>query len=145
MRRKAVPEASLPVFSAVMDNGNHELPLLLGELEAFCEAQEIPMKKAVQIQLAAEELCLVTMEKAFTGKANEYIQVTMYQDHNDDYILRIRNSAPYFNPFLMKTGRLQQDVKEEFLESMGVMLVKKQAKSIFFRNYEGFNVILVIL
>ena len=85
------------------------------------------------------------MEKAFTGKANEYIQVTMYRDDNEDYILRIRNSAPYFNPFLMKTGRLQQDVKEEFLESMGVMLVKKQAKSIFFRNYEGFNVILVIL
>ena len=45
----------------------------------------------------------------------------------------------------MNTGRRQEDVKEEFLESMGVMLVKKQAKSIFFRNYEGFNVILVIL
>lgn len=144
-RRRAVSETPLPVFSAVMDNGSHELPLLLGELEAFCEAQEIPMKKAIQIQLAAEELCLVTMAKAFTGKANEYIQVTMYRDHNEDYILRIRNSAPYFNPFLMKTGRLQQDVKEEFLDSMGVMLVKKQAKSIFFRNYEGFNVILVIL
>ena len=144
-RRRAVPEASLPVFSAVMDNGNHELPLLLGDLEAFCEAQEIPMKKAVQIQLAAEELCLITMEKAFTGNANEYIQVTMYRDDNEDYILRIRNSAPYFNPFLLKTGRLQQDVKEEFLESIGVMLVKKQAKSIFFRNYEGFNVIRVVL
>ena len=103
------------------------------------------MKKAMQIQLAAEELCLVTLEKAFTGKPEEYIQVTLCEEKSGDFSLRIRNSAPYFNPLDMKMGRLQQDAKEEFLDSMGVMMVKKQAKALYYRNYEGFNVVLAIL
>ena len=42
-------------------------------------------------------------------------------------------------------GRLQQDAKEEFLDSIGVMMVKKQAKALYYRNYEGFNVVLAVL
>lgn len=144
-RRKIVKGADIPVFSAVMDNGDHELQRVLEGLERFCEEQEYPMKKAMQIQLAAEELCLVTLEKAFTGKPEEYIQVTLCEENSGDYSLRIRNSAPYFNPLDMKMGRLQQDAKEEFLDSMGVMMVKKQAKALYYRNYEGFNVVLAIL
>jgi hypothetical protein len=31
------------------------------------------------------------------------------------------------------------------MDSMGVLLVKKQAKSMHYRNYEGFNVLRVVL
>ena len=144
-RRKNAMEKEIPVFSAVMDNGDHELQRVLEGLERFCEKQEYPMKKAMQIQLAAEELCLVTLEKAFTGKPEEYIQITVCEEKNGDYSLRIRNSAPYFNPLDMKMGRIQQDTKDEFLDSMGVMMVKKQAKALYYRNYEGINVVLAIL
>ena len=144
-RRKIVRDADIPVFSAVMDNGDHELQRVMEGIERFCEEQEFPMKKAMQLQLAAEELCLVTLEKAFTGKPEEYIQVTLCEEKNGDFSLRIRNSAPYFNPLDMKMGRLQQDAKEEFLDSIGVMMVKKQAKALYYRNYEGFNVVLAIL
>jgi anti-sigma regulatory factor (Ser/Thr protein kinase) len=144
-RRRNALTADIPVFSAVMDNGDHELQRVLEGLERFCEEQEYPMKKAMQIQLAAEELCLVTLEKAFTGKPEEYIQVTLCEEKSGDFSLRIRNSAPYFNPLDMKMGRLQQDAKEEFLDSIGVMMVKKQAKALYYRNYEGFNVVLAVL
>ena len=144
-RRKIVRDADIPVFSAVMDNGDHELQRVMEGIERFCEEQEFPMKKAMQLQLAAEELCLVTLEKAFTGKPEEYIQVTLCEEKNGDFSLRIRNSAPYFNPLDMKMGRLQQDAKEEFLDSIGVMMVKKQAKALYYRNYEGFFVVLAIL
>ena len=144
-RRESTKGADIPVFSAVMDNGDHELQRVLEGLERFCEEQEYPMKKAMQIQLATEELCLVTLEKAFTGKPEEYIQVTMCEEANGDYYLRIRNSAPYFNPLDMKMGRIQQDAKEDFMDSIGVMMVKKQAKALYYRNYEGFNVVLAIL
>ena len=144
-RSKIIRNVDIPVFSAVMDNGDHELQRVLEGLERFCEEQEYPMKKAMQIQLAAEELCLVTLEKAFTGKPEEYIQVTLCEEKSGDFSLRIRNSAPYFNPLDMKMGRLQQDAKEEFLDSIGVMMVKKQAKALYYRNYEGFNVVLAIL
>ena len=144
-RSKKAKEPDIPVFSAVMDNGDHELQRVLEGLERFCEEQEYPMRKAMQIQLAAEELCLVTLEKAFTGKPEEYIQLTLCEEKNGDFSLRIRNSAPYFNPLDMKMGRMQQDAKEDFLDSIGVMMVKKKSKALYYRNYEGFNVVLVII
>ncbi len=144
-RKKTGVEQQIPVFSAVMDNGDHELQRVLQDMEAFCEEQGFPMKKSLQIQLAAEELIQITLEKAFTGKPEEYIQVTMCEERNGDYSLRIRNSAPYFNPLDMKMGRVQQDAKEEFLDSIGVMMVKERSKALYYRNYEGFNVILVLV
>ena len=134
----------LPVFSASMDNSNHELSKVLTALESFCEAQEIPVKMATRLQLAVEELCLVTMEQAFTGKKDEYIQITLARETNGDYRLYIRNSAPRFNPFLMEMGRLQRVDEEKLMDSMGVMLVREQSKSLYYRNYEGFNVLMVI-
>ena len=135
----------VPVFSATLDNANHELPKVLSMLESFCEEQELPVKKAMQIQLAVEELCLVVIEQAFTGKPDEYIQVTLAGESNGDYALIIRNSAPRFNPFDMQMGRLRQDLNQNFLDSMGVLMVKKQAKEMNYRNYGGFNVLRVIL
>ena len=107
--------------------------------------QEISPKKAMQVQLAVEELCVVIMKQAFTGKANEYIQITLAPETNGDYTLCIRNSAPRFNPFLMKMGRIQQNEEESIMDSMGVLLVKKQSKSLHYRNYEGFNVLMIVL
>ena len=136
---------SIPVFTDVMDHANHELNNLLTRLEAFCDQQQIPAKKAMQIQLAVEELCLVTMEQAFTGQPDEYIQVTLALEADDNYTLCIRNSAPRFNPLMMQMGRLQRDREEELLASVGVLMVKKQSKSLSYRNYEGFNVLRVVL
>ncbi len=135
----------LPLFSAVLNNADHELHQVLVRLDAFCRAQEIPLKKAMQIQLAVEELCLVTMERAFSGKNDEYIQITLALEESGDCTLCIRNSAPRFNPLMMNMGKLQKGREEEFLDSVGVLMVKKTAKSFTYRNYEGFNVMRVVL
>ena len=134
----------VPPFSACLDNADHELGRVLSALEKYCEEQEVPIKKAMQLQLAVEELCLVTMEQAFTGKADEYIQITLAQESDGDYTLCIRNSAPRFNPFVMEMGRLQRNDEEKLMASMGVLVVKKQAKSLHYRNYEGFNTLMVV-
>ena len=138
-------EDGLPTFIATMDNTNRELSMVLSDLNAFCKAQEIPAKKAMQIQLAVEELCLVTMEQAFTGEKNEYIQITLSLDPSGDCTLCIRNSAPRFNPFLMEMGRIKGPEEEKLMDSVGVLLVKNQSKSMYYRNYEGFNVLMVVL
>lgn len=134
---------TLPTFSAFMDNNNSELGKVLSDLDIFFETQEIPPKKAMQLQLAVEELCLVTMEQAFTGKPDEYIQITLAQEENGGYTLCIRNSAPRFNPFTMEMGRVRRENEEKLMASIGVLLVKKQSKALYYRNYEGFNVLMV--
>ena len=135
----------VPVFTATMDNQNHELSRVLDEVVAFCEEQEIPTKQAILIQLAVEELSVVTMEKAFSGKPDEYIQLTLAKEPEEDYVLHIRNSAPYFNPMDLRMGRINRNEQEELLESVGVMMVKQKVKELHYRNYEGFNMMTVII
>ena len=103
------------------------------------------MKKAILIQLAVEELCVVTMEKAFSGQPDEYIQLTLAQEENGDHVLHIRNSAPYFNPLDLRMGRINRSEQEDLMDSVGVMMVKQKVKALHFRNYEGFNIMTVII
>ena len=143
-----------PVFSAAMDNSNHELKRVLESLETYCKEQRILTSTATKLQLAVEELCLITMKQSFSGKPDEYIQITLFSEAGGDgkedrgvgyYHLHIRNSAPLFNPFAMETSRIRLDARKELLDSVGVLLVKEQAKTLHYRNYEGFNVLLVII
>ena len=135
----------VPVVSATMDNQNHELSRVLDEVVAFCEEQEIPMKQAILIQLAVEELSVVTMEKAFSGKPDEYIQLTLAREENGDHVIHIRNSAPYFNPLDLRMGKIQRDETEDLMDSVGVMMVRQKVKSLHYRNYEGFNMMTVVI
>ena len=143
-RTKASKDMETPVFSATMDQNNRELGKVLEEVTAFCERQEIPMRQSMLIELAVEELCAVTQEKAFTGKPDEYICLTLAKEQNGDYVLHIRNSAPYFNPLEMSMGRMNEQ-SEELLDSVGVMLVRKRAKDFHYRNFQGFNVMTVTI
>ena len=135
----------MTVFTATMDNQNHELPKVLDDVVAFCEKQEIPMKQAILIQLAVEELSVVTMDQAFSGKPDEYIQLTLAKEENDDYVLHIRNSAPYFNPLDLRMGKIQRDETEDLMDSVGVMMVRQKVKALHYRNYEGFNMMTVVI
>ena len=138
-------DVQVPVFTATMDNQNHELSRVLDEVVAFCEEQEIPMKQAILIQLAVEELSVVTMEKAFSGKPDEYIQLTLAREENGDHVIHIRNSAPYFNPLDLRMGKVQKDETDDLMDSVGVMMVRQKVKSLHYRNYEGFNMMTVVI
>ncbi len=139
------PKDDTPVFSALMDPEHRELDGVLQGVMAFCEAQETPPKQAALIELAVEELCLVTQEQAFTGKPDEYIRLTVSKEKDGNYVMHIRNSAPYFNPLDMRMGKMSNDMQEDLLASLGVMMVRKRAKDFHYRNYQGFNVMTLVL
>ena len=134
-----------PVFRASLDPEHRELDGVLRDVTAFCEAQEIPERQKALVELAVEELCLVTQAQAFTGRPDEYIRLTVARENNGDFILHIRDSAPYFNPLDMRMGKIRDGEKEELLDSIGVMMVRKQAKEFHYRNYQGFNVMTLVL
>ncbi len=141
VRRRQAKE--VPVISCTMTNGDHELGKVMVQLEQFCMAHEIPASTAVQLQLAVEELCAVTMRHAFSGKPDEYIRITLAVEEGPRYLLHIRNSAPYFNPLDMKMERVRKDMESEIMDSIGVMMIREKASSISFRNYQGYNVVTV--
>ena len=128
-----------------MANGycDRELGMIMEGATKFCKENEIPASTAAQLRLAVEELCVVTVAQAFSGKPGEYIRVTLAEEKGPRYMLHIRNSAPYFNPLDMRMERARTDMTAEVMDSMGVLIVKKQAKNFSYRNYQGYNVMTV--
>ena len=135
---------TLPVFRAALTNSSHELGDVVNQVAEFCEAQGIPPAKAVQLQLGVEELCAVTMQKAFSGQKDEYIQVTLVVEPGPRYVLHIRDSAPFFNPLDLKMEKARKDMESSIMDSIGVMMVRRQSRHMEYRNYQGFNTLTVI-
>ena len=142
-RQRKAARRDVPVVSMTMTNDNRELGMVMEAVERFCEENEVPPGTAVQLQLAVEELCAVTMAQAFSGKPGEYIRVTLAREKGPRYVLHIRNSAPYFNPLDMRMEKARDDMTSEVMDSIGVMMVQKKAKSLRYRNYQGYNVMTV--
>ncbi|MBP5726905.1 MAG: ATP-binding protein, partial [Clostridia bacterium] len=128
----------------VMTNNNRELATALAQVEEFCDENRIPPGKAAQIQLGVEELCAVTMQKAFTGRKDEYIQIVLVIEPGPQYVLHIRDSAPFFNPLDLRMEKAQKDMEASIMDSIGVMMVRRQSKFIYYRNYQGFNTMTVV-
>ncbi len=145
--RRAEKELSgtqYPACRRVMTNSSRELGEALEGIAAFCEAREIPPGKAAQIRLAVEELCAVTLQQAFRGEKNEFIQITLVIEPGPEYALHIRDSAPFFNPLDLRMEKARKDMEAEIMDSIGVMLVKKQSRKMTYRRYQGFNTLTVI-
>ena len=142
--RRMESRRQYPMWRAVLRNSQQELGSVVEEVEKFCEEQEIPPAKAMQLQLAVEELCAVTMQKAFSGRKNEYIQVTLVVDPGHQYVLHIRDSAPYFNPLDLKMEKARKDMEASIMDSIGVMMVRKKSQRMDYRHYQGFNTLTVV-
>ena len=67
------------------------------------------------------------------------------REENGDHVIHIRNSAPYFNPLDLRMGKVQKDETEDLMDSVGVMMVRQKVKSLHYRNYEGFNMMTVVI
>ena len=142
-RRKRTAGREVPVMTVTMTNNNRELGKVMEAVERFCGENRVPPATAMQLQLAVEELCAVTMAQAFSGKPEEYIRVTLAAERDSRYVLHIRNSAPYFNPLDMRMEKARDNMAAEVMDSIGVMMVQKQAKNLSYRNYQGYNVMTV--
>ena len=137
--------SKVPLVSYTLENNNHEIEGLLTATERFCGENGATPKQTNLLQMAVEELCMATINKAFTGDPREYIQVTLIAGEDHKFTLHIRNRAERFNPFDMKMGRITHEEEEDFLDSMGVLVIKKKADEFYYRRSEIFNVITVVI
>lgn len=135
----------VPVLSAALDNDNQGLADLLDSAENFCKANGAGAYQASLARMALEELCLVIIDKAFTGDEREYIQVTLIAEKDGRFTLHIRSRAERFNPFDMRMGKIRQGDEEDFLDSVGVMVIKKRAEKFYYRRNSIFNVLTVVI
>lgn len=144
VRRTGMPTVACDparIFSRRICSDVQELGALTEDIERFCEENGASPRQSYFVVMAAEELCAAVIQRAFHG-AGGAIRVTLIACEDGDFELHLRDNAARFDPFSLQTKKAARD--EAFdVDAMGVLVIKKQAKSFFYRQYQGFNTLVV--
>lgn len=143
-RREQTDEAhGSPVLHALIRESGQQFSDLLAQVEDFCGGQEASVTQSMLVSMAVEEMCAAIFRHARIGQ-DFYIQITLFRGEDDLFELHIRDSGSPFDPFSLRMGRIDEmENEDEAMDSMGIYLVKQEAKECSYRHYQGFNTLIV--
>ena len=130
------------VFRRTILSSSKDIGSASADLEAFCERWEATVKQRYTVMMTVEELGLAILQHGFLGREDGYIQITVIALTNGDFELHLRDDATSFNPFSLETERARSEDNVK-MDSMGVLMIKKRSKEFFYRQYQGFNTLIV--
>ena len=128
------------VYTCTVSREDRDMTMVTGEAEAFCEKWEASPRQIYFVTMTIEELCLVILRDG--GGDDVCIEITLVAGEQGEFILHIRDTARYFDPFALETGRVSRDGGFD-MDAMGVRVIKSKAKEFFYRRYGGFNSLVV--
>ncbi|HIY16653.1 MAG TPA: polysaccharide biosynthesis C-terminal domain-containing protein [Candidatus Intestinimonas stercorigallinarum] len=115
---------------------------LSGEVDAFCARWGATPRQEYLAHLAIEEISVAIISKAFDRASDGYIQITLIACPDGGFQLHVRDNAAWFDPFSLETGKMGESGSFD-MDAIGMLVVKKQAKDFFYRQYQGFNTLVV--
>ena len=130
------------VFNRTILSNNIDVGAASADLEAFCERWDASPRQQYTVMMTVEELGLAILQHGFRGREDGYIQITVIARENGEFELHLRDDAVHFDPFSLKTSRADS-VDEVDMDTMGMLLIKKRAKEFSYRQYHGFNSLIV--
>lgn len=130
------------IFRKTIENRNEDLGWLLEEIEAFGEGWGANPKQLYYMTMTVEEICLLIFKKGFEEDTEGYIQITLIAMEDGSFELHIRDNAKIFNPFSVETEKVSKDGSYD-MDAMGMLVIKQKAKEFFYRQYQGFNSLIV--
>ncbi len=130
------------VYSSTIEGRNENLGGMLEEVEGFCRKWKADKKQRYYVMMTVEEICLLIIQKAFEEQSEGYIQITLIALDDSEFELHIRDNAKIFNPFSMETKRASAEGSYD-MDAMGMLVIKQKAKHFFYRQYQGFNSLIV--
>ncbi len=131
------------IFTATLHSSKDELGTVLPQVEGFLETWEADPKQMFYVQMAIEEVCSAIINIGFADVKDEsgLIQLTMVSKGGKDFTMHIRDNALSFNPFELdkkKAHEMDENSDADF-NALGMDVIKKKAKSFYYRRYQGFN------
>ena len=130
------------IFRRQIRSSTGELGNLSGEVEEFCERWGASPRQRYLVDLTIEEVGVVIISKAFSSQPDGYLQLTLIACEDGGFQLHVRDNAAGFDPFSLVTGRVGEEAEFD-IDAMGMLLVKKQARDFFYRQYQGFNTLVI--
>ncbi len=128
----------------LIDFQKGSLAVALEGIESFLEEIEIPMKKRMAVVLMVEEIYNAIQTMGLKGQEG-LMQVTVIKWLDEDFELHIRDNAPQLDLFSKTAQKITSEFEEEAIDSLPIILIQKNAKSHFYRNYQGFNTLSVLM
>ncbi len=135
------------IFTTTLTNKTDDLGTILPQVEEFLEKWEADTKQMYYVQMAIEEVCSAIINVGFSEMTRNtgLIQLTLVSNGNKGFSMHIRDNATTFNPFDMN-GKKVHEMDEESdsaFNALGMEVIKKKAKSFYYRRYQGFNTMVV--
>ena len=130
------------ILHRLIRSRTEDLGALTAQLEEFCQRWEASPRQQYLVCMAVEEITVAIIQNAFDRMDDGYIQITLIACPDGAFELHLRDNASFFNPFSLETERAREGGSFD-MDAMGMLVVKKQAKSFFYRQYQGFNTLVV--
>lgn len=128
---------SLTIRSRTDDIGE-----LLKEIETFCEKHSADRRQKYFIIMSIEEICSAIIQGGFARIMDGFIRITLLSLENGEFELHIRDNASSFNPFSLEMRKALQP-EDVDINAVGMHVIKKQSRYYFYREYQGFNSLIV--
>ena len=135
------------IYSATLHGDIKDLGEVLSKVEVFLESWDASPKQMYYVQMTIEEVCSAIINIGFKNTPSEssLIQLTLVSRGNKEFSMNIRDNALSFNPFGLdrkKAHEVDEDSSDDF-NALGMEVIKKKAKSFYYRRYQGFNTMVV--
>ena len=128
------------IFTAFLENGNAETSNIIEHIQEFCEQHGASVKQSYFVTLAVDEVCNAIFKRQV--KQEICIQLTIVKEDEENFTLHLRdNNQDDFNPFDIDTTNVGMEAENE--NAIGMKFVKNKAKEFFYRQYSGFNTLVV--
>lgn len=141
-------EANGAAYQVLIQDKYEDIPRISEEIDNFCEAHGVPMKKRYYISLCMEELVVNVIQLGFQKEQDNYIDIRVSVLPGQQVALRIRDDAVKFDPTQSQEASLNDLMDgshQEDHNELGLLLVKKVASSYSYKRTVGFNDFIVVL
>lgn len=120
---------------------NASVTTLLDALEAYTEAQELPIRLASRLMLVADELAANVVMHA----AGASFFDALVEREADVVRFILTDDGPEFDPLGRTTPNTQASVEERELGGLGVHFVERLAAQAAYRREGGHNILTITL
>lgn len=130
------------VFIATIQGQNEDITGLTEEVGNFCEQWNGQPRQTYFVMMAVEEICMAIAAGNRRKDGSVALQITLIALPQGDFELHFRDNTELFDPFSLHSARAGEQSGFD-MDALGVTIVKQQAKDYFYRNYQGFNSLVV--
>jgi len=141
-KRKEERFDSSRIWTGLISEGKEDLSRITGEVENFCEKWNALPKQSYFVCMTVEEISLAIIKNGYPNGGECLIDLVLVAEGNGDFTLHIRDNAVCFNPFDLKTDKLSSKENVD-PDAMGMMVIREKSREFFYRQYGGFNSLVV--